>query len=552
MKIESIEFINGSTPSGPPLTIEPKQITVFIGPNNGGKSTTLRELYSYFNYDNRTEYITVSRISTSRITLNAAKEKINSLKSYSNEGLPASNVSLNWMGHAESVSINYLMSQIEAYTEHDSLEGLDERFITNWLLRPFALNLNGETRLQLVNPQHSLDLLDRPHSTIGRIFINDELRRRLCKVINEAFQLHLTINPTRTSQLSYALCDRPALSIDIERSLTQEAIEYFRSSRPLAAASDGTKAFIGVISEVLAGEADVLFIDEPEAFLHPGLAFLLGREIASNITSSKQLFAATHSPQFLMGCLSTGTPVDVVRLTHRIGSGTAQVLSSEKLSEIMDDPLMRSVGVVSAMFYEGAVIVEGDSDRAFYEEINNRLSRFDPPGVRHCIFLNAHSKQKSADIAYHIRSIGIPAAIILDIDWIKEDGQVADKYFAAAGIPAGALEGIKSQRRSVRQTLEEASPAYKRNGGTKNLSKQDLDAANLLFDLMEQYGMFTVRSGELESWLGYIDVPRTKGSWIPNIFSALGSDPGLPEYVKPSGGDVWDFMRRVAKWQLTS
>jgi hypothetical protein len=39
----------------------------------------------------------------------------------------------------------------------------------------------------------------------------------------------------------------------------------------------------------------------------------------------------------------------------------------------MRDPLLRSVGVLGALFYNGAVICEADADRALYQELNERL-----------------------------------------------------------------------------------------------------------------------------------------------------------------------------------
>jgi predicted ATP-dependent endonuclease of OLD family len=42
--------------------------------------------------------------------------------------------------------------------------------------------------------------------------------------------------------------------------------------------SDGVRAFTGIITEVIAGDPNILLIDEPEAFLHPSLAYKLGKE----------------------------------------------------------------------------------------------------------------------------------------------------------------------------------------------------------------------------------------------------------------------------------
>ena len=44
LKIQKIKFRAGSVPGAPGLEIEPPIVTVLVGPNNAGKSQTLREL----------------------------------------------------------------------------------------------------------------------------------------------------------------------------------------------------------------------------------------------------------------------------------------------------------------------------------------------------------------------------------------------------------------------------------------------------------------------------------------------------------------------------
>ena len=79
-------------------------------------------------------------------------------------------------------------------------------------------------------------------------------------------------------------------------------------------ASDGVQAFVRIMCAVLYEDYKTILIDEPEAFLHPPLARKLGYQLAANLRSNGSLFASTHSPDFLMGCLQASTEVRVVRL----------------------------------------------------------------------------------------------------------------------------------------------------------------------------------------------------------------------------------------------
>jgi len=56
------------------------------------------------------------------------------------------------------------------------------------------------------------------------------------------------------------------------------------------------------------------------------------------------LFVATHGPQFVMGCVQSGVPVNIIRLTYQAGQGSARVLENAELIKLMRNPLLRSAG----------------------------------------------------------------------------------------------------------------------------------------------------------------------------------------------------------------
>jgi hypothetical protein len=109
------------------------------------------------------------------------------------------------------------------------------------------------------------------------------------------------------------------------------------------------------------------------------LAQKLGYEISrAAINSDKRVFASTHSPAFVMGCIQSGAPINIMRLTYRSGDATARLLPSQEILEMMRNPLLRSTNVLNGLFYEFVVVTESDTDRAFYQEANERLLRFKP------------------------------------------------------------------------------------------------------------------------------------------------------------------------------
>ena len=119
-------------------------------------------------------------------------------------------------------------------------------------------------------------------------------------------------------------------------------------------------------------------LDEAEAFLHPPMAYKLGKEISKSISDGKRLFVSTHSSNFLMGCIQSGVPLDIIRLTYSNNVPTARHLENTRIAKLMRNPLMRSADVLSGLFYEYVIVTESDADRAFYQEINDRLLAFHP------------------------------------------------------------------------------------------------------------------------------------------------------------------------------
>lgn len=411
------------------------------------------------------------------------------------------------------------------------------------------LVLSGLNRIQHVMDQASGDLLGPSTGSFQELFKKDDVREKLSDIVYKAFGLYLTIDPTLSGHLRLRLStEKPTPAI--ERSLDAAALQFHSRATHIMAASDGVKAFVGIMCEILAGDPNVLLIDEPEAFLHPSLAFQLGHEISSEISKTKkQMFVSTHSPQFVMGCLQSGVDVTIVRLTHRSGSSTARVLPSEDLKRLMRNPLLRSVNVVAALFHEAAIVTEGDADRAFYQEINERLLRDGRGrGIPGAIFLNAQNKQTIPTILSPLRSLGIPAAAVLDIDFIKDGGKEFSSALRSFGVPEGSFESLSSLRRNALTQLEGAGKNFKREGGLDLLPQAQRESTADFFETLAKYGAFVIENGELESWLKNSGIGGHGPKWLISMFEHLGDDPSHPSYVHPSNGDVWEFLDKIRAW----
>ena len=217
----------------------------------------------------------------------------------------------------------------------------------------------------------------------------------------------------------------------------------------------------------------------------------------------------------------------------------------------MRNPLLRSTGVLSGLFYEFVVVTESDADRAFYQEVNERLLRFKPEwGIPNCLFINAQNKQTIQTIIRPLRQLGIPAAGIVDVDVLKEGGMNWTNLLSSANVPSIAHNGLATTRAAVKQAMEDSGKNMKFEGGVGILQPSDEEAAMGLLSQLSGYGIFVVPVGELESWLKGLQCSGHGPSWLIHIFEKMGEDPDASDYLKPSSNDVWQFMKEIKEWLI--
>ncbi len=420
----------------------------------------------------------------------------------------------------------------------------------SWFLRYSALMLDGKSRITLVGKQPGGNLQHPPQNSFQSLFKDDTKRLEVRRIVHDAFGLHFVVDPTELGQLQIRLAKRAPNNDLEERGIHEEAVEYHSAALPIDAASDGVKAFTGIVTEVIAGDPRVVIIDEPEAFLHPALSQKLGLELSKAASDSgKNVFVSTHSASFVMGCIQSGAPVDIVRLTYRNGIATSRLLPSSKLLELMRNPLLRSTGVLNGLFYEHVVVTEADADRAFYQEVNERLlASSDDRGISNCLFINAQNKQTIPTILQPLRELGIPAVGIVDVDIVKEGGKVWESQMSGMGVPDANKPALQILRKTVKDAMDATGKDMKRDGGVDILGKGEEETANNLFDQMASYGLFVVRKGELEAWLSQLGASGHGPSWLIEVFDKMGSDSTKPNYLKPSVDDVWAFVDEIKQW----
>jgi len=542
--IDALVLRAGRTPGTGPQRIPVTPVTVIVGPNNAGKSRLLMELTQLCvqGDSNPNPRFVVDSIEYEKLSRQEAERRVDALRKepIDRPTLPAEYAYIGRYNQLHQVHREALIQMVMDPTRSRNND-FHQAYLGNKLL-----NLDGGSRINLAGSQAMGDLSRHPETPFGQLLVDDAKRCAFRKIVYDAFGEYVVLDPTAGGnvRLRFSQVEPPA---SVDRSFSDEAIGFFRAAAPIELRSDGVKAFVGVVLQLIAGDPSILLIDEPEAFLHPALAFKLGVQIAT-LAEGKRVFAATHSPDFLMGCIVAGAPVTIIRVTYRNGQATARVLPNDELLCLMRNPLLRSTGVLAGLFYEGVVVTEGDSDRAFYQEINERLRLFNPnTTIPNCLFLNAQNKQTVHSLIRPLRTLGIPAAGIVDIDMLKEAGGNWKNFLEGGFVPEIDRQSLSQGRALVEQRFNQSGVNMK-NGGLAQLSKTDREAALNIVERLSEYGLFIVSRGEVEAWLPGLGVSGPKERWLSRIFEKLGSDPSDAGYVKPKDDDVWQFLASVAAW----
>jgi hypothetical protein len=410
--------------------------------------------------------------------------------------------------------------------------------------------LDGKTRLSLIQPERTGSLRTRRSEEGMLMSLRNDRKQldRLRKYVLDAFGRYAVLDILDLQELKLVLSDAPPPA-NIEDRLDDEARAYFQKCTELSEFSDGVRTYIGLHAHLLSQDCNYAMIDEPEAFLHPPLARRLGANLTSLAAErGTYIFAATHSPDFVMGCLSTGHPVNIIRLGYKDGHGSARLLDPARLAEMMQDPLVRSTGALSALFHEAVVLCEGPSDRVFYSEINERLVRHDasyPRRMQSCLFLEVGGKEAVPKVFEPLIRTGVPVACVIDLDLLNA-ANVLNKLLKARGAHDTLVSSLTNMRGQVLTIFKDRKDLLKRGGIAALTDPAERAALQTFLDNLARFGIFLPERGEVETWLpalGCLGVG--KSGWLPAILEKMGTTDGG---LAPAPDDVWAFLRRLAAW----
>ena len=176
------------------------------------------------------------------------------------------------------------------------------------------------------------------------------------------------------------------------------------------------RSFVGVLLNTFILSHSILFIDEPEAFLHPPQARLIGKMIAKDLPSKRQLFIATHSEDLLKGLLDASKDnLKIIRIQRDGAINKVSVLDSIDIKEIWKDPLLRHSNVLDGLFHSKEIICESDTDCRFYSAILSAIHDNTGSISPDILFIHCGGKHRMPIVIKSLRKLVVPPLRVVSL-----------------------------------------------------------------------------------------------------------------------------------------
>ena len=432
--LKEIEFSDGTK-----VSLNNKDITIIVGPNNSGKSATLKELNRL---TNKNTYKGV-------VVNDYPLEKVGShedLKTYLSE---------NSIVDTKSSAIPYYKG-----FNYNIYEGLiiGQWSNTNTLesLHPVFVNiLSTEERLTISNPPSQIALTkDAFKHPIHFLQKDDSIELKFSKYFKEAFDEDLIVHRNAGKEVPLHVGKRPTPKSGQDRT----SIDYIRDLEKLPLLQDqgdGMRSFVGVLLSAFIAEYNILFIDEPEAFLHPPQARLLGKMLAKDLPDNKQLFLATHSSDFLKGLLDADVEnLRIIRLERSGSLNNASILNNAEIKEVWSDSLLRHSNILDGLFHSQVIICESDSDCRFYSAVLQSLFEKESKIAPDVLFIHCGGKHRVGIVQKALSKLSVKMKVVVDFDILNDSNPLKDIYEKSGG----EWSSIKDDWQKVKRSIDEKRP----------------------------------------------------------------------------------------------
>ena len=396
---------------------------MFVGPNNAGKSQSLKDIYTLSSKK-------ISTIVVSDIEITKSEESLlpllQSLSSGNDQG---SYTNYSVLGHG----INYWKESSDSLFLKDSYYG-EFRDL-------FVANLDTAARLKICTPPNSINRNASKQHPIHYAAFDRKYRKWLSDNFKKAFGIEVT--PNTQYGATIPLCIGEPVKLNQQYDDEQQRLEAYAAIldtyKQVQNQGDGIKSFTGILLYLMLDYYRTYLIDEPESFLHPPQARIMGQIIGQTLTNDQQAFISTHSEEIIKGLLEACPQrIKIVRITRKEDTNAFSILSNEKFDEVWNDPLLKYSNIMSSLFHKVVVLCESDSDCKMYSIVENFIKQTEGK-YSEALFIHCGGKHRMAKISTSMRALNIDIRLIPDID-VLNDETIFKNIVEAYGIDWTSLQ----------------------------------------------------------------------------------------------------------------
>ncbi len=532
--ISKITFNNGET-----LEIAPNDIIILVGPNNAGKSQSLKDIYALS--QGKCPTTVISDIETTKYS-GSIIELLNKISK----------------GNHQNRFIQYqvLGSHINV-DEHTENVFLSSQYYGN-LRTLFVADLDTSARLSICWPQPSITRDAPKQHPIHYAAFNPGYRKWLGENFKQAFGTEIIPNTQFGSEIPLCIGEpvKFTTEYDDEQTRMEAYADILQGYKQVQNQGDGIKSFTGILLYLMLNYYCTYLIDEPEAFLHPPQAKIMGQIIGKTLSEQQQAFISTHSEEIIKGLLETCPDrLKIIRITRTEDANFFSVLSNESFSSVWADPLLKHSNIMSSLFHKTVVLCESDSDCQMYSIIESHLKERSGK-YSEAMFIHCGGKQRMPHVVNALRKVGVDVKLIpdmdvlndkdvfkniiesFDIDWstIETDYNIivsnlhSGKEHINRGEAKAQITRIIDESKSPNLSSNEISKikealktdskwdGIKRTGFSAIPAGDATCAINRINNKLESAGIFLVPVGELECFIK--EVGDHGPSWVNKVLEA--------------------------------
>ena len=455
-----IKKINLKSSSGI-FPLSPRSVNVVVGPNNSGKSRILREIRDYLLGDESD----VKIVEGLECSFPESFEELDESYGIANRMLPDSNGNYYLRAYSNKPSQPYnVTASVESswtrfqpsyggnwvdYFSDLVARGQGDRPFFECFGSLFFRYMGTEERLTICKAQMSYGLDSPQVNYLSSVKYRKTLLDALSDKTQELFGLDVFLDSQTLGNRLVFRCASERGAGDQGLALDETAAKNLFECPRLDDQGDGLKSFVSTFLSLNDGQADYLFLDEPEAFLHPPLARQLGEIIGESSDGAKGVFVATHSVEILKGILSKCDDVNVIRVVRGEGGMNGfRLLESDLLKTTLETPLLRVSRVLEGLFCDKVVLTEAEADELVYQEYIEKA--FPHSGL---YFAHGQNKQTLALIADMYRRIGVGFEVVVDFDIFRISKEFRE-LLVAVGVPEAEIGKFVSYTDKMREMID--------------------------------------------------------------------------------------------------